>query len=337
MFSATIAVTAALGIIFSAAAPSRAAFKENIWAARPSAMGGAFSAVSNDVSAIFFNPAGLSQIERPEGNFGYTQKFMGLPNVTVGNMSAMFGYPAEKIGAFGLGYFSSDVSSLYSERTIALTYSAPIHKMLGTKTLKVGKRSMEFPKLSVPVYAGLNLKMLSINYNIGDDPRAARDPVFDGGQSAGGLAADIGFLVKPADKLSTALVIKNLISPNLAIGKDSDDKKASEAAPMEIGLGVAWRFGDFGTFEDFVAALDIANRAPKDGAAETNWRLGAESWFGYHRYAARLGINNTEIALGGGLVRTFGNLELQVDYSFALPLAVSDNSGHHRLSVTTRF
>lgn len=332
-----IAAIWAAGLIAGMSAPSRAAFKENVWPARASAMGGAFSAISNDVSAVVFNPAGLSQIEKREANFGYTQKFMGLPNVTVGNMTAMFGYPVENIGAFGLGYFSSDTSSLYSERTIALAYSAPIHKLLGTKTLRVGKRSMEFPKLSVPVYAGLNLKMLSINYNVGDDPRAALDPVFVDGHSAGGLAADLGFLVKPSEKISAALVIKNLLSPNLAIGKDSTGASASEPAPLELGVAGAYRFGDFGALEDFVVGLDIVNRMPKDATAEMNWRLGAESWFGYHRYAARLGINNTEIALGGGLARMFGALELQVDYSFALPLGVSDNSGHHRISVTTRF
>ncbi|MDI6756959.1 MAG: hypothetical protein QME32_02940 [Endomicrobiia bacterium] len=326
-----------LFLLLPIAYPLYPAFKENIWPARASAMGGAFCAVSNDVSAMIFNPAGLSQIERREANFGYTQKFMGLPNVTVGNMAVMFGYPFEKIGTFGISYLSSDVSSLYAEQTLALSYSAPIHKMLGTKTVKVGKRSMEFPNMTLPVYAGLNLKMLSIKYNTAGDERAAKDPVFADAQVSGGLAADLGFLVKPTEKLSSSLVVKNLLSPNLAIGKDSAGAAASEPAPMEIGVGAAYRFGDFGAFEDFVAALDIANRMPKDAAAEMNWRLGAESWFAYHRYAARIGFNNTELALGGGLIQTVGSVEIQLDYSFALPLSVSDNSGHHRLSVTTRF
>lgn len=327
-----IAAIWASGLIALSALPSRAAFKENIWPARSSAMGGAFSAVSNDVSAMIFNPAGLSQMERREANFGYTQKFMGLPNVTVGNMAAMFGYPFEKIGTFGISYLSGDVSSLYAEQTIALSYSAPIHRMMGTKTVKVGKRSMEFPKMSLPLYAGLNLKMLSIKYNTGGDARAARDPVFADAQSAGGLAADIGFLVKPTEKLSSSLVVKNILSPNLAL-----EKSVTETVPMEIVVGGAYRFGDFGAFEDFTAALDIANRMPKDATAEMNWRLGAESWFAYHRYAARIGFNNTELALGAGMIQAVGSVEIQLDYSFALPLSVSDNSGHHRLSVTTRF
>ena len=317
------------------------AFKENIWSARSAAMGGAFMAVSNEAASfVSFNPAGIAQLEMKEAGFGYTQKFMGLPNVTVGNMSACFAYPyIEKIGAFGVGYLSSDVSSLYGEQTIAVNYSVPLHKILGSKIVKVGKRQKEFPRLSLPVYAGLNLKMLSIKYNTSQDPMTSIDPVFkNGGTGAGGLAADIGFLVKPSEQISAALVVKNLLSPNVAIGKDSTGSTAaSETVPMEIGVGGAWRAGDKGVFEDITAALDVVSRSPKDASSEFNWRLGAESWFSYHRYAARIGFNNTDMSLGGGLVRAFGPVELQIDYGFTLPLSVSDNSGHHRISVTTRF
>ncbi len=315
-----------------------AAFKENIWSARSSAMGGAFMALSNEAASISFNPAGIAQLEMKEANFGYTQKFLGLPNVTVGNMTAFFAYPyVEKIGAFGVGYISSDVSSLYSEQTIALNYSVPLHKMLGSKIVKVGKKQKEFPRLSLPIYAGLNLKMLSIKYNISQDPNTSIDPVFKNGDSAGGLTADIGFLVKPIESISAALVVKNFLSPNIAIGKDSSGSSASETVPMEIGVGGAFRAGDKGVFEDITVALDLVSRSPKDASSEFNWRLGLESWFGYHRYAGRLGFNNTDFSLGGGLIRNLGPIELEVDYAFTLPLSVSDNSGHHRISVATRF
>ena len=328
----------ALVLLTSVEQLSFAAFKENIWSARSSAMGGAFISISNEAASISFNPAGISQLEMKEANFSYVQKFMGLPNVTVGNMSAFFAYPyIEKIGAFGVGYISSDVSSLYSEQTIALNYSVPLHKMLGTRIVKVGKKQREFPRLSLPIYAGINLKMLSIKYNISQDPNTSIDPVFKNGDSAGGLAADIGFLVKPIDIVSAALVVKNFVSPNIAIGKDSTGSSATEPVPMEIGIGGAFRAGDKGAFEDITVAIDLINRTPKDASSEFNWRLGLESWFGYHRYAGRVGFNNTDFSLGGGLIRNFGTVELQIDYAFTLPIAVSDNSGHHRISVATRF
>lgn len=295
-------------------------------------------AVSNEAASISFNPAGIAQLELKEADFGYTQKFMGLPNVTVGNMTAYFAYPyIEKIGAFGVGYLSSDVSSLYSEQTIALNYSVPLHKMLGSRIVKVGKKTKEFPRLSLPIYVGLNLKMLSVKYNISQDINTSIDPVFKNGDSAGGLAADIGFLVKPLETFSAALVARNLLSPNIAIGKGSNGSSASETVPMEIGVGGSFRAGDKGVFEDITAALDLVSRSPKDASSEFNWRLGVESWFGYHRYAGRIGFNNTDFSLGGGLIRSIGPVEIQVDYAFTLPLAVSDNSGHHRISVATRF
>lgn len=47
---------------------------DNVWCcvgARPMGMGGAFIAVSDDINAVYWNPAGLSQLERSEATFNY--------------------------------------------------------------------------------------------------------------------------------------------------------------------------------------------------------------------------------------------------------------------------
>lgn len=306
------------------------AFKENIWTARTAGLGGAFSSVSNDVSAVIFNPAGLSQIERADANFTYTQKYIGLPNVKVGNAIALFGYPVEKIGAFGVGYLSSDVSGLYTEQSIILTYSSPLHKILGTKIVKVGKKTKEFPVLELPIYLGLNLKFLTLGYNLDERTKTLKDPVFADATSKSGLAADFGVMVKPLEKISTSLVVKNLLTPDLGL-------KTSETVPREFLLGGALKVGDFKFFEDFTISLDLSNRIPQKGTQEFNYRLGLESWFDYHRYAARLGFNDTGISLGGGIIQTIASVDVQIDYAFVLPLYLADNIGSHRLSLTTRF
>ncbi len=308
------------------------AFKENIWTARTAAMGGAFSAVSDDVSSTIFNPAGLAQIERNEANFTYAQKFLNLPNVQTSNMNGLFGYTVPKIGAFGLGYLSSGVSDLYTEQSIILTYSAPLHILLGEKTVTVARRTKEFPILPIPIYAGLNIKYLSVGYNLDEKTklRSGGDPVFKDGTSKGGVAVDIGFLVMPLEKLSAALSVKNLLTPDVGL-------KISETVPLELTLGGGYKFGDAGVFEDLKVSLDLSNRIPQGASPEFNWRFGVESWFSYHRYAARLGLNNTEIALGGGIIQSLGHVELQLDYSFTMPMHLSDNFGSHRLSLSTRF
>ncbi|MBV9080591.1 MAG: PorV/PorQ family protein [Elusimicrobia bacterium] len=46
--------------------------------ARPTAMGEAYTAVSDDVNAVYFNPAGLATLERPEITAMHTQWFQGI-------------------------------------------------------------------------------------------------------------------------------------------------------------------------------------------------------------------------------------------------------------------
>ena len=45
--------------------------------ARAAGMGDAFTAIANDVTAIFYNPAGLTQLTGTDFSFGYTNWLVG--------------------------------------------------------------------------------------------------------------------------------------------------------------------------------------------------------------------------------------------------------------------
>ena len=73
LYSLMIAVSALLALSFSSAfaitedmGTNEAAFLKIDAATRPSAMGGAFVGVANDVNSVFWNPAGLTQMEKRE-------------------------------------------------------------------------------------------------------------------------------------------------------------------------------------------------------------------------------------------------------------------------------
>lgn len=67
--------------------------------ARALGMGGAFSAVADDVTAAYWNPAGLATLDRNEVNFMHAYAFGGLANY-----DTIFGcYDAGKFGTFGGG------------------------------------------------------------------------------------------------------------------------------------------------------------------------------------------------------------------------------------------
>ena len=60
---------------------------------RPSALGGAYAALANDLDAIYFNPAGISALNRFSLNFSYTPYFadMSYQSMAMAIPSGMFG------------------------------------------------------------------------------------------------------------------------------------------------------------------------------------------------------------------------------------------------------
>ncbi len=57
---------------------NEAAFLKIDAATRPTAMGGAFVGVANDVNSVFWNPAGLTQMEKRELSAMYNSWFAGI-------------------------------------------------------------------------------------------------------------------------------------------------------------------------------------------------------------------------------------------------------------------
>lgn len=76
--------------------------------ARALGMGGAFSAVADDATAAYWNPAGLAELTQNEVNFMHAYAFGGLANY-----DTIFGcYPAGKYGTFGGGLLRMAVQDI---------------------------------------------------------------------------------------------------------------------------------------------------------------------------------------------------------------------------------
>src|SRR5262249_34097773 len=73
-------------------------FLNGVMGARPMAMGGAFTAVADDVNAIFWNPAGISLYRSNQVTFEYSP-------LVVGGSISQIGYsqPLYAAGNFGVG------------------------------------------------------------------------------------------------------------------------------------------------------------------------------------------------------------------------------------------
>ncbi|NWF49654.1 MAG: PorV/PorQ family protein [Ignavibacteriaceae bacterium] len=80
---------------------------------RANAMGGAFTSISNDASALYWNPAGIALLDRYEGIFTYTSLFADINLNYVGVV-----LPAGDFGSFGfavtvLDFGEMDVTTEY--------------------------------------------------------------------------------------------------------------------------------------------------------------------------------------------------------------------------------
>ncbi len=287
------------------------AFLDPGYGARPVAMGGAFTAVGGDSNSMLYNPAGIASVEDMELNYMYSQLFTGLDTVNLGLGYAAIAYPCgEKYGTWGVSWANLSSQDQYSEDTFALSYA----------------RSVLRGKLDI----GANVKYLTHKYTL--DERTVGDPVFANGSSKGAVSLDLGAQSKVPffwnRDLALGLAISDVNTPD--VGLQSVDK-----VPMQVRVGAACDIT-----EDILAALDVTYRMQDwgDTSQKLNVHAGGEVWFLNGLLAARAGANLNEVAAGFGFAPILlKSCDLQLDYSFVMPLAVQETSGSHRISLIVRF
>ena len=76
--------------------------------ARALGMGGAYVAIADDGSAVYWNPAGLSQLQKREVSFMHASRFSGLVHVNFFN----FVFPDKNGNAFGISYFRMGIDDI---------------------------------------------------------------------------------------------------------------------------------------------------------------------------------------------------------------------------------
>ena len=101
---------------------AEAAFENIGIMARPMGMGGAYSAVAHDTSALIWNPAGLAQLSTPEISVSYLDLYGLLGYSFVGWAHPI--RPEQTIGAAILS--SSDTEGISHERTVMLSAATPV-------------------------------------------------------------------------------------------------------------------------------------------------------------------------------------------------------------------
>ena len=127
---------------------SHAAFEDLSVGARAMGMGGAFVGVSDDASGLFYNPAGITQLKRPEVTGTLSWLFPGSADSVYGYFG--FVYPVMNIGHIGFSLLGRGINAngRYGDTTLGVSYARSIdsHISLGA-TVKLCAQGDTYPAL----------------------------------------------------------------------------------------------------------------------------------------------------------------------------------------------
>ena len=288
---------------------ARGSFRDRGWSVRATGMAGAFSALADDGSALFVNPAGTAWMRRPEASFMWNEAYPGLKDV---NMSlGFFSLVALKPwGAWGGAVTNFDASGLLRENMALL------------HTSRRWGNSLSF---------GMNLKYLTHDFLVGSDSSAADNPAFANGTTRSALTFDAGMTCRFGKKIVLGFLGRNLTEPD--VGLVSRDK-----VPAELQAGSAWH-----PRPRMTVAADATYRRQTygDSRDKSNLHLGVENWFSMRRQmvGARLGVSLKDVACGFSLyLWPQGSFSLRVDYAFSFDTRLAqDYAGIHRIGLAMPF
>lgn len=295
-------LAAALALLV-AAAPARAAFDDMGFGPRDLAMGGAYTAVHDDVGAVAYNPAALGQIQSPQAAGSY-QRLFHVPSGESDRDStrAAGAVPVRGDvlnGAFGVQIRYDRRNLISKDREIGFSY--------GTRGLREGEGGgLDF---------GGGLKFLRASPETG--PAPGMKP-----------ALDLGALWRGGGRYAAGASLLNFG------GAKFRSPGLSDRAPLALKLGAAE------VLRSAVVAVDATMREGNGGNGKSvSFAAGFERWLALPRngqLAFRSGVSlgdRTRTWNWGTGWRILGG---QVDYAMSVPLSGTTRFGH-AVSVLARF
>lgn len=295
--------------------PAHASFEPLPVGGRAAGMGEAYSAIADDVYSLYYNPAGVLQMTRPEIGTYYSQLYPGLTDGS--QISRTFLGYAQPIGkngrqAIGASYLALQLPSLYKEEALGITYGRENDRYWNYGgTLKMLRKSIGTDQYSHN----------AIDPITGNSTGVA-DPVLAGGTSKSSFALDVGAQYRLSRAYALGFAARNLNSPNLGL-HDSDK------VPMILSAAIArhLRTGN----------VDLEITRWTSATSNMRMALGGEKWFksGFGlRAGGAFGTNSYEVISLGASYKLDS---LQFDYALIYPMGgISGTLGIQQISLSVR-
>ncbi len=306
---------------------SYALFDDLGMGARAPGMGNAFTAVADDLHTLYYNPAGLKNLERMQLSASHSLLYMGLSDGSnLGLSHLAFVRPLkDKWGVIGGAWQQFNLSGVYSEQTLQISYGNIYKGKNVFNGLKYGislkRMSHSFSQLPEAFNAmGANFIATGLE-----------DPVLAKKTSKSAFDADIGFFYQVNSRYALALAVRDILQPNMAFGGGNTDK-----IPMRTRLG-----GSYKTLWMTLASELRFEKGPT-GDMDKDITLAAERIFpsldrGQLGVRGALAMGNRDFRqISTGL--SYRINRIQFDYAFLLPLGtIKGTAGTHRMAMVFHF
>ncbi|MGA2089943.1 MAG: LysM peptidoglycan-binding domain-containing protein [Endomicrobiales bacterium] len=307
-------------IFIGAAGVSLADFDDTGAGARAIGLGGAYTALADDVFGIYYNPAGLGLLQTAEvagdigklyagldDNSNLLSGFAGIafpllksePQRVVGSSTTVTTSYLKHYGTIAVAVKYFTLTDYYQESEYYLSYGLPLSKRLAV---------------------GASLKMLNESYVIDDYLRLS--PVFNYGNksSVQNISYDVGAIYNISPRFFAGASVQDVNQPNMGL-------LAVDNIPATANIGLGWK-----------------EKGMAWGVTAMNQQ---NLWYystGFERYLGEVFGLRGGVSIGGdqyfNIAAGFSiNLyRVQLDYVFQYPISgIQDTSGTSRLSFVFRF
>lgn len=270
-------------------------------------LGQAYTALADDPTAVFWNPAGLEFIKSQSATFFHTSLIEGASYDFLG-----YAYPTIDIGSFGFGIARYGVSDI-EERDIFTNLNG---KFSNEEYMVFFSYAKSLPWFDLT--PGISVRWL----------RQGFSNLSSGDLVESGVGADLGLMYTPK-WLGNAFVqdwtfgmnIQNLFAPQLKVGDQIDDYPLT----AKIGLLKKIRFSGTGAVN---ILFDINHSQNRD----IKFHFGSEYDF-RDMGKVRIGFNGSNLAFGvGGKYSIF-----EIDYGFGAAKYSNFFDPMHEFSITVNF
>jgi hypothetical protein len=293
--------------------------------ARALGMGGAFVALANDVTAGYWNPAGLSKINYPQFSLMHTEQFGSLINYDY----AAVGFPFGKSSSLGISLIRLGVDGVPDTRNALIDENG--NGILDNSERLDYNKITYFNAADWAFYFSYSNK-LSEDFSYGANLKLIRREMSVG--SATGIGFDLGVQYSPMDNLFLGANFQDVTTTLIAWNTGTN-----ELISPTLKIGSAYFIEALGG--RFAPAVDVDIRFENRKYA-SNFNIGPVSFdmhsgleFNFKNIAAmRVGYNDIGVwNVGAGVHLP----KFDIDYSFSPTKFLDNKYDTHRVSIIFTF